>query len=196
MARRIYNGQCSDRRVVAASLSSSRRIRRNADASLMETLLKQSFQITSRRARYPKWQAAVQRGFTLVEVMVVVAILGILAALIVPKIIGRSDDARIVAAKQDVATLQSALKLYRLDNQRYPTTEQGLKALVEKPTMDPLPNNWKAGGYLDKLPKDPWGNSYQYLQPGVHGELDVFSFGADGQPGGVGNDADIGSWDQ
>jgi general secretion pathway protein G len=137
-----------------------------------------------------------QRGFTLVEVMVVVAILGILAALIVPKIIGRSDDARIVAAKQDVATLVAALKLYRLDNQRYPTTDQGLKALVEKPTVDPLPPNWKTGGYLDKLPRDPWGNPYQYLQPGIHGELDVFSLGADGQPGGTGTDADIGSWDQ
>lgn len=136
-----------------------------------------------------------QRGFTLVEIMVVVAILGILAALIVPKIIGRSDDARIVAARQDVATLVAALKLYRLDNQRYPTTDQGLKALVEKPTVDPVPNNWKTGGYLDKLPKDPWGNAYQYLQPGLHGELDIFSFGADGQPGGTGNDADIGSWD-
>ncbi len=127
--------------------------------------------------------------------MVVVAILGILAALIVPKIIGRSDDARIVAARQDVATLVAALKLYRRDNQRYPTTDQGLKALVEKPTVDPIPNNWKTGGYLDKLPKDPWGNAYQYLQPGVHGEIDIFSFGADGQPGGTGNDADIGSWD-
>ncbi len=136
-----------------------------------------------------------ERGFTLVEIMVVVAILGILAALIVPKIIGRSDDARIVAARQDVATLVAALKLYRLDNQRYPTTDQGLKALVEKPTVDPIPNNWKTGGYLDKLPKDPWGGTYQYLQPGLHGEVDVFSFGADGQPGGTGNDADIGSWD-
>lgn len=141
-------------------------------------------------------QARRHRGFTLVEVMVVVAILGILAALIVPKIIGRSDDARIVAAKQDVATLVTALKLYRLDNQRYPTTEQGLKALVEKPTLDPVPANWKAGGYLDKLPKDPWGGAYQYLQPGVHGEVDVFSYGADNQPGGTGNDADLGSWDQ
>ena len=145
--------------------------------------------------RIPATPAA-HRGFTLVEVMVVVAILGILAALIVPKIIGRSDDARIVAAKQDVATLGAALKLYRLDNQRYPTSEQGLKALVEKPTVDPIPTNWKTGGYLDKLPKDPWGNAYQYLQPGVHGELDIFSLGADGQPGGTGNDADIGSWDQ
>ena len=152
-------------------------------------------------ARTPRPGCAVglrslQRGFTLVEIMVVVAILGILAALIVPKIIGRSDDARIVAAKQDVATLVAALKLYRLDNQRYPSTEQGLKALVEKPTVDPVPANWKTGGYLDKLPKDPWGNAYQYLQPGIHGELDIFSLGADGQPGGTGNDADIGSWDQ
>ncbi len=143
----------------------------------------------------PPFRRAVARGFTLVEVMVVVAILGILAALIVPKIIGRSDDARIVAAKQDVATLVAALKLYRLDNQRYPTSDQGLKALVEKPTTDPVPNNWKAGGYLDKLPKDPWGNPYQYLQPGVHGEIDIYSLGADGQPGGSGPDADIGSWD-
>lgn len=141
-------------------------------------------------------ERSVQRGFTLVEIMVVVAILGILAALIVPKIIGRSDDARIVAARQDVATLGAALKLYRLDNQRYPTSEQGLKALVEKPTVDPVPANWKTGGYLDKLPTDPWGKPYQYLQPGVHGELDIFSLGADGQPGGTGNDADIGSWDQ
>jgi general secretion pathway protein G len=148
------------------------------------------------KERCPTRSAArASRGFTLVEVMVVVAILGILAALIVPKIIGRSDDARIVAARQDVATLVAALKLYRLDNQRYPTTDQGLKALTEKPTIEPVPNNWKTGGYLDKLPRDPWGNPYQYLQPGVHGELDVFSFGADGQPGGTGNDADIGSWD-
>jgi general secretion pathway protein G len=134
------------------------------------------------------------RGFTLVEIMVVVAILGILAALIVPRIIGRSDDARVVAARQDVATLMQALKLYRLDNQRYPSNDQGLKALVEKPTVEPIPNNWKAGGYLDKLPKDPWGNAYQYLQPGIHGEVDIFSFGADGQPGGTAYDADVGSW--
>ena len=127
--------------------------------------------------------------------MVVVAILGILAALIVPRIIGRSDDARVVAAKQDVATLMQALKLYRLDNQRYPTNDQALKALIEKPSVEPIPANWKAGGYLDKLPKDPWGNPYHYLQPGVHGEIDVFSFGADGQAGGSAYDADIGSWD-
>ncbi len=135
-----------------------------------------------------------QRGFTLLEVMVVVVILGILAVLVVPKIISRPDDARVVAAKQDIASLMQALKLYRLDNQRYPTTEQGLQALVVRPTTAPIPLNWKAGGYLDRLPKDPWGNPYQYLNPGLHGEIDIVSFGADGQPGGEGNDADIGSW--
>ena len=138
---------------------------------------------------------SVERGFTLIEIMVVVVIMGILAALVVPKLMGRSDDARIVAAKQDVATVMQALKLYKLDNQRYPTTEQGLQALIAKPTSGPSADGWKTGGYLDKLPKDPWRNPYQYLSPGIKGEIDVFSLGADGQPGGVGNDADIGSWD-
>ena len=133
-------------------------------------------------------------GFTLLEVMVVVVILGILAALVVPQIIGRPDEARVIAARQDIATLMQALKLYRLDNQRYPTTEQGLQALTAKPESAPLPPNWKAGGYIQRLPRDPWGNAYQYLNPGVHGEIDVFSLGADGAPGGNGNDADIGSW--
>jgi general secretion pathway protein G len=132
-------------------------------------------------------------GFTLVEVMVVVVILGILAALIVPRIIGRADDARAVAAKQDLASLMQALKLYRLDNGRYPTGEQGLQALVTRPAQDPQPANWKA--YLDRMPKDPWGRPYQYLNPGLHGEIDVFTLGADGQPGGSGVDADIGTWD-
>ncbi|MGA7750705.1 MAG: type II secretion system major pseudopilin GspG [Gallionella sp.] len=135
------------------------------------------------------------RGFTLIEIMVVVVIMGILAALIVPKLMGRTDDARIIAAKQDIATMMQALKLYKLDNQHYPTTEQGLQALIVKPTSGPAADGWKTGGYLDKLPKDPWGNPYQYLSPGIKGEIDVFSFGADGQPGGTGNDADIGSWD-
>ena len=99
-----------------------------------------------------------------------------------------------VAAKQDIATLMQALKLYRLDNQRYPTTEQGLQALIAKPTTAPIPVNWKAGGYVERLPRDPWGNPYQYLYPGVRSEIDVFSFGADGAAGGEGNDADIGSW--
>jgi general secretion pathway protein G len=135
-----------------------------------------------------------RRGFTLLEVMVVVVILGILAALVVPKIISRPDEARIIAAKQDIASLMQALKLYRLDNQRYPTTEQGLQALNVKPAGTPVPSNWKPGGYIERLPRDPWGNPYQYLNPGLRGDIDVFSYGADGAPGGEGNDADIGSW--
>lgn len=135
-----------------------------------------------------------QRGFTLLEVMVVVVIIGILAAMVVPKIISRPDEARVMAAKQDIASLMQALKLYRLDNQRYPVTEQGLQALVTRPTSTPLPLNWKMGGYVERLPQDPWGNPYQYLNPGVHGEIDIFSLGADGSPGGETNDADIGSW--
>jgi general secretion pathway protein G len=131
-------------------------------------------------------------GFTLVEIMVVVVILGILAVLIVPRVLGRSDEARQAAAKHDIATIMQSLKLYRLDNGRYPTNEQGLQALVTKPTSAPAPSNWKP--YLDKVPKDPWGNTYQYLSPGVHGEVDVFSLGADNQPGGTGADLDIGSW--
>jgi general secretion pathway protein G len=135
------------------------------------------------------------RGFTLIEIMVVVAILGILAALVVPKIMGRPDEARIVAARQDIAAIRQALNLYRLDNQRYPTTEQGLQALVEKPASGPIPGNWKTGGYLERLPKDPWGAPYQYLNPGLRGEVDIYSLGADGAAGGAGNDADIGSWE-
>lgn len=135
-----------------------------------------------------------QSGFTLLEVMVVVVILGILAALVVPKIISRPDEARVMAAKQDIASLMQALKLYRLDNHRYPVTEQGLQALATQPAVAPLPPNWKTGGYIERLPKDPWGNPYQYLNPGVYGEIDIFSNGADGVIGGEGNDADIGSW--
>lgn len=135
-----------------------------------------------------------QRAFTLIEVMIVIVIIGILAALIVPKVIGRPDDARIVAAKQDISSLMQALKLYRLDNHRYPTTDQSLQALVVKPTTEPIPPNWKPGGYLERLPKDPWGNDYRYLNPGTRGEIDVYSLGADGEPGGEGADADIGSW--
>jgi general secretion pathway protein G len=133
-------------------------------------------------------------GFTLIEIMVVVVIMGVLAALLVPRLMGRTDDARILAAKQDIATLMQALKLYRLDNQRYPTTEQGLQALIARPTNGPQPANWKTGGYIDRLNKDPWGNPYQYASPGTRSEVDIFSYGADGQPGGTGNDADIGSW--
>ncbi|HEY8585158.1 MAG TPA: type II secretion system major pseudopilin GspG [Rhodanobacter sp.] len=136
-----------------------------------------------------------QRGFTLLELMVVVVIIGILAALVVPKIMSRPDEARVVAARQNVASLLQALQLYRLDNQRYPSTEQGLQALVLQPESAPVPPNWKPGGYIGRLPQDPWGHAFQYLNPGVHGEIDVYSFGADGTPGGEGNDADIGSWD-
>ncbi|MGC1517568.1 MAG: type II secretion system major pseudopilin GspG [Azonexus sp.] len=133
-------------------------------------------------------------GFTLIEVMIVIVILGVLAALIVPKVMGRPDEARIAAARQDIFTIMQSLKLYKLDNRRYPTTEQGLVALVQKPSQAPLPQNWSAGGYLERLPNDPWGQPYQYLNPGLHGEIDVMSFGADGQPGGQGVDADIGNW--
>ena len=133
-----------------------------------------------------------QRGFTLIELMVVLVIIGVLAALIVPNVLERADDARVTAARTDVNNIMQALKLYRLDNQRYPTAEQGLQALVIKPTVGPVPGNWKL--YLEKLPNDPWGRPYQYLNPGIKGEIDVMSFGADGQSGGEGKDADIGSW--
>ena len=133
------------------------------------------------------------KGFTLVEVMVVVVILAVLAALIVPRVVGRTDEARVVAAKQDIAAIMQSLKLYRIDNSRYPTNDQGLEALVSRPTQEPVPSNWKS--YLDKLPKDPWGRTYRYLNPGVHGDIDVFSLGADGEPGGTEADTDIGSWD-
>jgi general secretion pathway protein G len=136
-----------------------------------------------------------QRGFTLVEIMVVVVIIGILGALVVPKLLGRTGESRVTAARVDIATMMSALKLYKLDNQRYPTTEQGLQSLVQKPTGGPAANGWKEGGYIERLPKDPWGNAYQYLSPGLHGEVDIFSLGADGQPGGSGEDADVGSWE-
>jgi general secretion pathway protein G len=132
------------------------------------------------------------RGFTLIELMVVLVIIGVLAALIVPNVLDRTDDARATAARTDVNNLVQALKLYKLDNQRYPSAEQGLDALVRKPTTGPIPPNWKP--YLDKLPADPWGRPYQYVNPGVKGEIDVFSYGADGQAGGEGKDADIGSW--
>ena len=133
-------------------------------------------------------------GFTLIEVMIVVVILGILAAVVIPRILDRPDQARLTAAKSDIAVVMQQLKLYRLDNTFYPTTDQGLQALTVKPTTNPVPANWKQGGYLERLPNDPWGRPYQYLNPGLRGEIDVFSLGADGQPGGEGANADIGSW--
>ncbi|NLJ61924.1 MAG: type II secretion system major pseudopilin GspG [Alcaligenaceae bacterium] len=133
-----------------------------------------------------------QRGFSLIEIMVVIVIMGIMAALVVPNLLNRPDQARAIAAKQDILAISQALKLYRLDNGRYPTTEQGLDALRTKPTIPPVPHNWQP--YLDRLPMDPWGNPYHYLNPGVHVEVDVFSFGADGVAGGEGVNSDIGSW--
>ncbi len=134
-----------------------------------------------------------QRGFTLIEIMVVVIIIGLLAAVVVPQFLGRVDDARVAKARQDIQSLETALTLYKLDNFRFPTTDQGLKALAEKPN-DPAVRNWRPGGYLKRLNKDPWGNDYQYASPGSHGEFDLSSLGADGQAGGEGPDADIGNW--
>ncbi len=133
-----------------------------------------------------------QVGFTLIELMVVLVIIGVLAALIVPNVLDRADDARVTAARTDVNNLVQALKLYKLDNQRYPTAQQGLQALLTRPQTNPVPPNWKP--YLEKLPNDPWGRQYQYLNPGIKGEIDVMSFGADGQAGGEGKNADVGSW--
>jgi general secretion pathway protein G len=133
-------------------------------------------------------------GYTLIEIMIVVVILGILAAVIVPKLADSPDKARVAAAKADIAVLMQQLKVYRLDNGFYPSTEQGLGALVVKPTTQPVPPQWKTGGYVERLPNDPWGTPYQYLNPGRMGEIDVFSLGADKQPGGEGSGGDVGSW--
>jgi len=135
-------------------------------------------------------------GFSLLELMVVVVILSILALVIVPRVIDRPDQARAARAQSDIAAVASALQLYRLDNLHYPTTEQGLAALVSRPATGPTPVNYATNGYIDRLPRDPWGVPYQYLSPGVHGQYDVFTYGADGATGGSGADADIGSWDQ
>ena len=146
--------------------------------------------------RHPRRPALPSRrrsaGFTLIEIMVVLVIIGVLAALIVPNVLDRADDARVTAARTDINNLMQSLKLYKLDNQGFPSAEPGLEALRSKPTASPVPPNWKP--YVEKLPNDPWGRPYQYLNPGVKAEIDVFSYGADGQPGGEGNNADIGSW--
>jgi general secretion pathway protein G len=149
------------------------------------------FEVSRQRARRAGRYA---HGFTLIEIMVVVIIIGLLAAVIVPTIVGKVDEARVAKAKQDIQSLETALTMYRLDNSKYPTTEQGLAALTTQPT-DPSIKHWRPGGYLERVSKDPWGNDYQYVYPGTHGkEYDLFSLGADGAPGGEGIDADIGNW--
>ena len=145
--------------------------------------------------RYYNTPQRFESGFTLIEVMVVVIILSILAAVVIPRIMDRPDEARVVKAKQDIRALEAALNLYKLDNYTYPTTDQGLESLVRKPTSLPEPRNWKPGGYVDRLPKDPWGNDYQYLSPGQNGAIDLYSLGADGQLGGDGTGADVANWD-
>ena len=136
-------------------------------------------------------------GFTLIELLVVVAIMAALAAIVVPKVIGQQDRALVAKAKQDIRAIQTAMEMYRLDNFDYPSTEQGIRALIQRPTGQPEPRNWQEGGYLpgNEVPRDPWGQPYQYLKPGVHGEIDIFTLGRDGRPGGEGPDADIGNWD-
>ncbi len=142
---------------------------------------------TGQRRRAP-------RGFTLIEVLVVIVILSILAAVVIPRVMDQPDQARVTKARQDVASLVTALNIYRLDNFTYPSTDQGLEALVQEPAGLPAAPNWKQGGYIDRLPADPWGSPYQYLSPGLHGEIDVYSLGADGAAGGEGLNADIGNW--
>ena len=138
-----------------------------------------------------------EKGFSFLELMVVVVILGILATYIAPRFMGRAEDAKAVKAKVDIAALETSLKLYKLDNSNYPTTEQGILALIEKPSTEPAPMNWKEKGYLAKarIPKDPWGREYLYLCPGVHDDYDIISYGADGAPGGDGKNKDINSWE-
>ena len=136
-------------------------------------------------------------GFTLIELMVVIVILGILAGLIIPRIMGRPDEARQLKAKMQIESIETALKLYKLDNGSYPSTDQGLEALVEAPDTPPIPQKWREGGYLEKgrVPVDPWGNTFVYLSPGVHGDYDISSYGADGVSSGDGKNADINSWE-
>ncbi len=143
-----------------------------------------------------KVRGARKSGFTLIEVLVVVVIIGILAAVVVPRFMDEPDKARQVKARQDIQALKTALNMYRLDNQVYPSTNQGLEALVKRPSGRPEPGNWKEGGYIERLPEDPWGRDYLYLNPGVHGDVDIWTNGADGQPGGEGINAEIGNWSE
>lgn len=137
-----------------------------------------------------------EKGFTLIEIMVVIIILGILASYVAVKVTGQTEEARKTQAKVQIETFRTALDLYKLDNGSYPTTEQGLKALVSPPTVGKLPRKWREGGYISKIPKDPWGNDYVYMSPGEHGDFDISSYGDDDEPGGQGKDADVNSWDE
>ena len=137
-----------------------------------------------------------QRGFSLIEILVVLVIMGLLIGVVAPTVLNRADQARVQKVYADFANIQTALKLYRLDNYVYPTTEQGLEALVEPSGLDPIPRNFKEGGYLERAPEDPWGRPYLYLSPGEHGEFDLYSLGADGLSGGEGQNADLGNWDE
>ena len=134
------------------------------------------------------------RGFTLIEIMVVLIIISLLAGIVVPKLMGRTEEAKRTKTAVQIKNLQSSLDLYKLDSGVYPSTDQGLQALVEKPAVGEMPNNWKEGGYIDKIPKDPWGSNYVYISPGIHGDYDLYSYGADGEEGGEGRNADIQSW--
>jgi general secretion pathway protein G len=158
-----------------------------------------SFQLPAwmQRRSWPLCEVVRERGFTLIEIMVVIVILGILAMYVAPKLMGRPEEAKQVRAKMDIAALETALKLYKLDSGIYPGTEQGLQALVQRPESGVIPKKWRQGGYLEKgkVPKDPWGNDYIYLSPGLKGELDIISYGADGVPGGENENKDINNWD-
>jgi len=134
------------------------------------------------------------KGFTLIEIMVVLIIIGLLAGIVVPRLMGRTEEAKRTKTAVQIKNLQSALDLYKLDSGNYPTTDQGLQALIEKPAIGEIPRNWKEGGYMDKIPKDAWGNNYVYISPGVHGDFDLYSYGADGEEGGEGKNTDIQSW--
>lgn len=145
--------------------------------------------------RRPDGRLRGRAGFTLIEIMVVIVILGLLAALVVPKLIGRTEEAKKTQSRVQIRSIEQALELFKLDNGFFPTTDQGLEALVRMPDAGRAPKNYRKGGYLDRLPKDPWGNAYVYVSPGSHGDYDISSYGADGAPGGEGEDADINSWE-
>lgn len=161
----------------------------------MEQIMIQKAKIRGHRLSTRMFRRGMTAGFTLIEIMVVIVILGILATLIVPRIMERPEEARRTKAALDMQAISQAVDLYYLDNRFYPTSEQGLKALVVKPTTEPIPKRWKREGYLGTLPVDPWGNQYVYLSPGIYGPYDIISYGADGKVGGEEKDADIGSWD-